>query len=140
MKKITKITSLLLCVVIAFAFTSCKKADEPSDNKNSDTVYYDKNAVAYDNMEDVKFYDKNGDVYLLSIGEDYMPDYINQSTGEKYNGFDCYVDEDGYFVYDSTASFKLKSGTMSTYNDANGNTYYQIASVEWDSSGKMTVN
>lgn len=140
MKKITKITALLLCIVIAFAFTSCKKADEPSDNKNGDTVYYDKNAVAYDKMEDVKYYDKDGNVYLLSIGEDYMPDYISQSTGEKYNGFDCYIDEDGYFVYDNNSSFKLKNGTVSVYNDSQGNTYYQIASVKWDSNGNMLYN
>ncbi len=143
MKKITRIAILLLCLVIVFAFSSCKKSNaqpNSNDGEKSSIIYYDKNGVPYTELEQVKYYDKDGNVYLLSVGEDYMPDYINQSTGEHLNGFDCYIDEDGYFVYDSSASFKLVSGTIDTYTDTDGNTYYQIATVKWNSSGEMLHN
>lgn len=137
LKKIISIALSVLSVVVLLC--ACTNAD--SDNKTteqaSQNVFYDAKGNAYDNRLDVLFYDEQGNTYRLEVVEDYMPDYVNVETGERLNGFQCYVTEQGYLYYDNDDKLSLKDGSMSIYTDANGNEYYDISTATWNSDGTL---
>ena len=140
MKKYCKIFALIMALVILCSvFASCSKREEKQNNEpnTKQGMYYDRNGEEANSRQEVKYYDKDGNVFMLEIVEDYMPDYVNQQTGERYNGFECYITEDGYFFFDSNDKLKLVSGTTDTYSDSDGNKYYDISTVYWDNEGIM---
>lgn len=136
MKNIIKYISIILAIfTVALAFSSCSKAEQ---EQTADS-YYDKMGNLYEQQFDVKYYDKDGNSYHFEMDEDYFPNIINDSTGEVYNGLECYITADGYFFYDSENSLKRKKDSASTYVDLQNNEYYDISTVTWDVNGNLLI-
>ena len=146
MKKTVNILALLtLALLLCFSLASCAKDNTQDESttaqtQKTETVYYDRNGELYDTEEAVKYYDKNGNVYHYTMVEDYLPDYVDEKTGEHINGFECYIDEDGYFCHIADKSVKLVKNSVDTYEDSDGKKYYDISTVSWDSDGNMIHN
>lgn len=148
MKKAVSIFSLsVVFVMVLMSLVSCSKAADENESKTTtspqttaSSVYYDKNGAAYDSKEGVKYYDKSGNVYHYMMVEDYLPDYVEEKSGEHINGFECYIDENGYFCHIADNSLSRVENTVDTYEDAQGNKYYDISTVSWDENGNMLHN
>lgn len=154
MKSLVNIFTLIFVVsALIFSFSACTKSGARDNTKTtaesisetttatSSTVYYDKNGTAYDSKDSVNYYDKDGNVYHYMMVEDYLPDYVNGKTGEHINGFECYIDENGFFCHisDNNALSRVYN-SVDTYEDENGNKYYDISTVSWDENGNMLHN
>lgn len=68
-------------------------------------VYYDKKGNAYEDGYDVPLYGKDGEVYTYLVNEKvdeygYTETYYVSESGDCYDSYYCYVDEDGYFFFD----------------------------------------
>lgn len=148
MKKAVSIFSLIIVFAMALlSFVSCSKAADENESKTTtspqttaSSVYYDRNGASYDSKESVKYYDKSGNVYYYMMVEDYLPDYVEEKSGEHINGFECYIDENGYFCHIADNSLSRVENTVDTYEDAQGNKYYDISTVSWDENGNMLHN
>ena len=82
-----KSLSILLAVIaLASVFSACSKTEQPSTTDVQEQ-FFDAKGNAYSSKFDVLFYDEQGTAYKLEMTEDYLPDYVNQTTGEKLNGF-----------------------------------------------------
>lgn len=137
MRKYNRIIAFALVLIcIASAFSACSKKNE-AEPSTEQGMYYDRNGVEAKSREEILYYDKDGNVFMLEIVEDYMPDYVNQQTGERYNGFECYITEDGYFYHDAADELKLVSGTTDTYKNPDGKQFFDISTVYWDMNGNM---
>jgi hypothetical protein len=140
-----KKTATLLLAILALmsVFSACSKsADTQTETTKAQTTasqeqYYDAKGNVYSSSLDVLFYDKDGNSYKLEVVEDYMPDYVNQSTGERLNGFQCYITEQGCLYFDEDNKLSLKDGSMSIYYDDSKNVYYDISTVSWDKNGNL---
>ena len=137
-----KSLSILLAVIaLASVFSACSKTEQPPKEQPSTTEtqeqFYDAKGNAYSSKFDVLFYDEQGTAYKLEMTEDYLPDYVNQSTGERLNGLQCYVTEQGCLYYDKDNKLSLKDGSMSIYYDDSKNVYYDISTVSWDKDGTL---
>lgn len=132
---------LLAVLALASVFSACSKTEQPQKEQPSTTEaqeqFYDAKGNAYSSKFDVLFYDEQGTAYKLEMTEDYLPDYVNQTTGEKLNGFQCYVTEQGNFYFDKDNKLSLKKDTMSIYYDSSKNVYYDISTVSWEKDGTM---
>ena len=96
LKKIISVALSVLSVVVLLCSCTNADSDAQTTEKTSQNVFYDAKGNAYDNRLDVLFYDEQGNTYRLEVVEDYMPDYVNTETGERLNGFQCYITEQGY--------------------------------------------
>ena len=97
-----------------------------------------KKALRCDSKESVNYYDRDGNVYHYMMVEDYLPDYVNEKTGEHINGFECYIDENGFFCHISDSKVLSRvENSVDTYEDESGNKYYDISTVSWDENGNM---
>ena len=140
-----KKTATLLLAILALmsVFSACSKSvDTQTETTKAQTTasqeqYYDAKGNVYSSSLDVLFYDKDGNSYKLEVVEDYMPDYVNQSTGERLNGFQCYITEQGCLYFDEDNKLSLKDGSMSIYYDDSKNVYYDISTVSWDKNGNL---
>lgn len=95
------------------------------------------NAYTYDN---VPYFDKNGDKYAYSFDSETLKGtYTNLTTSETYDNEYCFVDENGYFVYDSEGEFVKQTDSPYSYQykDKDGNIYYWASGVSWDENTNM---
>lgn len=79
-------------------------------------VYYDKKGVSYDDAEDVILYAKDGTKYVYDEDAEC---YIDENS-EEYECAYCYVDVDGWFIYDSDDSFTYvvpNEDSLTDYDD-----------------------
>lgn len=108
---------------------------------NGKTVYYDRNGNSYSDADDVVYYDRDGNTYTYD--ED---SYQFETPSEiEYNSLYCYVDREGYFVFDKAGAFLGEPSILDTDNymvfrDKKGNIYYYADSVSWDADGNMIDN
>ena len=101
MKRLMKIIAVVTAFACVFTLLSaCSSGKEKNEPVTNAGMYYDRNGEESSSREEVKYYDKDGNVYLFEMVEDYLPDYVNQQTGERLNGFNCYITEDGYLYND----------------------------------------
>lgn len=110
------------------------------DDKNplSEFAYYDREGNSYTNPDDVIFYAKDGTQYVYLRDDSYKSFYVNtKDESEKYEAIKCYVDKDGYFVYDEDGSIVIEDNLM-TAKDSDGNIYYPAEIVTWNSSGEIS--
>ena len=119
------------------------KALEEFAKNNGDTGsiteglrYYDRDGKAYDSPDKVPFYDRDGNVYHYITDEQVRIFFENEKTGEKLESEKCFVDGDGYFVYDKNGELTFDSDFL-TATDSDGNKYSPAALVIWNSDGKM---
>lgn len=138
MKKLNKILAVaLMLACFCTVLSACSSGDTKIEPVTNEGMYYDRNGEESSSREEVKYYDKDGNIYLFEMVEDYLPDYVNQQTGERLNGFNCYITEDGYLYNDISNRLSLVSGTTDTYSDSDGNLYYDISTIYWDMQGNM---
>ncbi len=106
---------------------------------NSANFSYDKFKNAY-TYRDVPFYDKDLNKYSYSFDSDQQKGfYINILTGERFENEYCFVDEDGYLVYDENHTFTMHENDkgIKIYTDSDGKTYFWASSIHWDLNGSM---
>ena len=102
-------------------------------------TFYDRNGKAYDSAEKVPFYDRDGNVYLFRQTKEnkkIVQWYENKATGEKLDSKKCFVDRDGYFVYDAKGEFTLSEDHLIA-TDKDGNQYSPASIVIWGKEGNM---
>jgi hypothetical protein len=88
----------------------------------------------------VPYYDKDGNKYIYSFSSETLKGvYTDVHTGETFENEYCFVDDNGYFVYDSECSFaKLENSQIyNNYVDDNGNNYFWASSVYWNENGNL---
>lgn len=147
---------------------------ELGSNKISvEGVFYDKKGNSYEDENEVLFYDEAGHVYTYTVIEEVDDDmfayeeyYYVREDGQKYDAFDCYVTEDGWFYCDKAGMLEyyiLDTSTMSEdeldkyyeqqmedefeeyryydypYMDADGNIYYDAIEASWNEKGELIV-
>lgn len=106
---------------------------------NIDVFSYDrfKNAYTYDY---VPYYDRDLNKYMYSFDSNTQKgSYTNVSTGEALENEYCFVDEDGYLVYDKEHNFtgKKNEDGFDVYTSQDGSTYYWASSISWDKDGNL---
>ena len=106
---------------------------------NVNNFSYDrfKNAYTYDY---VPYYDRDLNKYRYSFDSNTLKgSYTNVNTGEVFENEYCFVDEDGYLVYDNEHSFtgeKNEDG-FDVYTSPDGSIYYWASSISWDKDGNL---
>lgn len=128
--------------------------DDSEEYDDIDSSYsslsYDRSGIAYSNLYDILYYDKDGNTYTFDI------DFINTQSGEHYNSDYCFVDSDGYFCYIDDGSLEPISDDNYSYTDYDengneivipvsyqdngGNKYYAAEYVSWNYSGTLSIN
>lgn len=114
------------------AETDDNDLDDESDSYGSETVYYDRNGAAYSDIDDVVYYDAEGNTYLFNEDEFCFVD----SNGASYSSMQCFIDEDGYFYYDTDNKLEFDSA-LKKYTDKDGKTYVPTVGVYWDAQGNV---
>lgn len=140
------------------------------DRISVDGVFYDKMGNSYEDEESVLLYDEDGHTYLYTVEEaddeafGYEEYYYVRDDGKKYDLYDCYVTEDGWFYCDKAWEIELYSIDMSTmtqkeldeyydslmndedeeykyydypYVDKEGNIYYMAYEASWNENGEL---
>lgn len=114
------------------------------DKCSFNSYYYDKMGKCHFQKEKVVYYDRNGNefMYYMQTVTDDDPTTENQrnhyfTDGKSYYPLEkCYIDQDGYFVYDGGNKI-TPSGVDASLKDAQGNTYFSASKTSWDSQGNM---
>lgn len=128
-------------------------------NEAGETVYYDKEGNSYDNPFDVVIYDREGETYTYYLDESDDFTYFVSSSGEEYDSFNCYVDEDGFFYYDEEYLLTYPEESYEDYEDvewsdmfdefenykyynnyvvdSDGNLYYSADEASWNADGEL---
>lgn len=120
-------------------YTTFNKDGTINYSFNSDNFSYDRlgNAYTYDY---VPYYDSDGNKYFYSFDSDTQKGtYTNISTKKTFENEYCFVDENGYFVYDKEHNFIKQKDieNVKTYKDPSGKTYYWASGVFWDKKGNL---
>lgn len=144
MKKLLLSLVAVLCACVVLCSCSKAQSNNPT-NANGETTYpqtssvlYDRNGTEYAEKSQVNYYDADGNIYHFTMDQEtYLPSFVDAKTGEKYDAFFCYISEDGYLVMDFDHKIDLNEGSTDTYHDDEGNTYYDISTVEWDKDGNL---
>ena len=102
-------------------------------------VFYDKLGNQYDDWDDVVYYDKDGNKYILAVDDDsYLGFFVNIETKEKYPSENCFVDEEGNFVYFENPDALTMNDDYISYTDAEGKIYYDASNAVWDADGNLS--
>lgn len=100
---------------------------------------YDREGNAY-TYDYVPYYDKEGNKYSYSFDSDMQKGtYTNVNTGDEFNNEYCFVDENGYFVYDNGHKFVLQKNAKysNQYMDSDRKIYYWASGISWNKNGEM---
>lgn len=121
----------------------------------SEVVYYDKNTNEYSDADSVLLYDRQGNNYVRVAVQ--TPENKNKveiffvgTNEEKYPIDNCFVDEDGYFVYDEESSVPKDIITRIKYifggsyydypyTDTEGEKLYYAKSASYDKKGELIL-
>lgn len=85
---------------------------------------YDVNGKQYNDIFDVPLYDRDGNTYSYEPEWFVMGDYVSQN-GERLDGDYCYLDSDGYLVYNENL-VPCEECWCDYYYDEQGNKYYSL--------------
>lgn len=104
-------------------------------NSGTHTRYYDLQGKANTYMFDVDYYDREGNAYSYKFEKSgYDKLYINNT--DEYLVVDlCFVDEDGYLVYDDDCSIVAKSENCCM--DTDGKIYIPLCDAKYDKDGNI---
>lgn len=113
----------------------------PVKNEKGKYVIYDKQGNEYKYSEKDKFlyYDRQGNTYRRS--DELITSVVSQNDGNvvvyESGEYNLFIDQDGYIcVFDNIDSLSHNS-QYSVYYDNEGNFYYDIFYVGWDSEGNL---
>ena len=118
--------------------TDAEETTEDIDSILGNLTYYDREGNAYDKAEDVKFFDKDGNVYQFITNADLSTYFLDTQTEEKLESKKCFVDKDGYFVYDEKGEITF-DGDMFTATDKDGNKYCPASLAVWNKNGELIM-
>lgn len=117
-------------------FSSFDKNGSIKYDFNSANFSYDRlgNAYTYDY---VPYYDSDENKYMYCTNQTFT--YKNLTTNESFDNEHCFVDKNGYFVYDSDGSFtEIENSKYDyLYEDKKGNLYFWASSITWDENKNM---
>ena len=147
MKKFLKVLLIifiiLLLFIVAVSFLFVIKKYKLNKDSGFKQKYFDVQGISYENFDEVPLYDKNNNKYTyLRITENTFSYYVNNSTNEKLIESSCYVDENGFFFYDSSNILRpveLDDNEFSikrVFKDDKGNKYYLAYGTVFDQTGK----
>lgn len=120
-------------------FTAFNKDGSVNRSVSMNNLSYDRfgNAYTYDY---VPYYDRELNKYRYSFDSNTQKgSYTNVNTGEVLENEYCFVDQDGYLVYDKEHAFtgeKNEDG-FEIYTAPDGETYYWASSIFWDKDGNL---
>jgi len=108
---------------------------------SGETVYYDKKGNSYEKADDVVIYGKNGKEYRYTVetvtdqGYEYEEYYFVDEHGKKYDYLNCYVNKNGWFVYDKDEEFDIPEEYYSDeeepfYYDEEADKYFNTDGTE----------
>ena len=119
---------------IGFAVVKSVVDDEPL----WEHTCYDVHGNQYRDIYEVPLYDREGNVYSYEPEWIVAGNYIDQNSNQ-FNEDYCYLDSDGYFVYNETEFVPCKKCWCDYYYDSDGNKYYQLDgfSIYWDENGNI---
>lgn len=101
-------------------------------------VLYDMKGNEYAADDNILLYDTDGNAYEFYLDENtYESTYTNQTTGDSYDAYYCYVTTDGYFYYDDDESIQMNEEDFISYLDTDGTKYYAATDVVWNADGEM---
>ncbi len=106
---------------------------------NAANFSYDRLGKAY-TYDHVPYYDSKGNRYKYVFDSASLKGwYINVSTGEAFENVYCFVDENGFFVYDSNHSFVEQDDikNVRAYMGPDGETYYLASGIFWNENGEL---
>ena len=86
---------------------------------------YDVHGNQYSDIYDVPLYDREGNKYTHEAEWLYVGDYIDQN-GNRFDGDYCYLDSDGYLVYNEMGFTPYEAYFSDYYYDEQGNNYYSL--------------
>lgn len=92
-------------------------------------------------IANMPYYDRDGNIYKYDerINDDDMYEdnsvYIRQSDRAEFDPVYCYLDADGYFIYNEDDIYP--SDDFESHTDDKGNIYYDINGMYWDKDGNM---
>lgn len=120
-------------------FTAFNKDGSVNRSVSMNNLSYDRfgNAYTYDY---VPYYDRDLNKYRYSFDSNTQKgSYTNVNTGEVLENEYCFVDQNGYLVYDKEHTFtgeKNEDG-FEIYTAPDGETYYWASSIFWDKDGNL---
>ncbi|MBR0412628.1 MAG: hypothetical protein IJI47_03570 [Eubacterium sp.] len=122
-----------------------KKEESTSGNTETTTsvgdkldslTYYDRNGKAYSEQQEVPFYARDSTKYYFRMDENLQTWFVKEGSDQKLKSTQCFVDKNGYFVYDENDEFKLSDDRL-VATDKKGNKYSPAAIVIWNKDGTM---
>lgn len=129
---------MLIAMLASMLTIGVSKVKSAVDNEPI-VIYYDIRGNEYGKAWKVPLYDREGNTYKYEF-KDFDICYTDQN-GNSYTSEKCYIDSDGYFVYDEEDDFVSVSENMDYYKDTEGNIYYSVAllPVYWSEDGDTFV-
>ncbi|MBR6531080.1 MAG: hypothetical protein IKT61_01095 [Clostridia bacterium] len=100
--------------------------------------FYDREGNAYTSQEDVIYYDRVGNEYILYPTKVDRWHFVSTDSKYMYIAERVYIDMDGYIVYDKENNF-LKTDLKYVYTDAEGNEYYRADEIRFNHKGEMKL-
>lgn len=108
------------------------------------TTYYDKMGNEYNELDvTIDMYDRDGNKYVYTVNGLFEPSVYVDENGNEYDSDKCFIDSDGWFIYDDNGSLKVEEdyewNICVRYEDADGNKYFQLgdASFQIDENGEI---
>ena len=117
-------------------------SDEEETTDINDVIgnlrFYDRDGNSYKSTEDVPYYDKDGKVYFYRKDEKLNQYFVEKGKENKKLDLErCYVDMDGYFVYDEKN--EITNEDLVTGVDKNGNKYIPASLAIWNEKGELVT-
>lgn len=129
------IITIVSIATMGFSVVKSVVDDEPL----WEVTCYDVHGNRYDDIYDVPLYDREGNIYTYEVKLSlYINDYIDQN-GNRFDGDYCYLDSEGYFVYNETDFTPCEECLCDYYYDKQGNKYYGLwgGAIYWDEDGNF---
>ena len=129
---------MIIAMLVSMITIGASKVKSKIDNEPI-VIYYDIQGNQYGKAWKVPLYDRDGNTYKYDF-KDFEICYTDPD-GNSYLSEQCYIDGEGYFVYDKENEFVSVSENMDYYKDAEGNIYYSVAllPVYWSEDGDVFV-
>lgn len=98
--------------------------------------FYDREGNTYTSQENVVYYDKDGNEFLLSQTKIDRWHFISKDGKRMLIAERVYLDMDGYLVFDSSDTF-TQTDRKYVYTDKEGNEYFRADEITWSKNGEM---
>lgn len=104
----------------------------------SSNQFYDREGNVYQSQEDVLYYDRGGNEYILRQTKVDRWHFISKDSKYMYISERVYVDMDGYIVYDKENEFE-KTDRKYVFKDSQGNEYFRAEEIKFNRKGEMKL-